>query len=65
MIGEHVSGKVIRHFGPVHYISPLSRPAAHVLALWATRAGPRQAANNWRLTDAPGAWMSTLTATPR
>ena len=40
MIGEHVSGKVIRHFGPVHYFSLLSPArAGHVLALWATRAG--------------------------
>ena len=40
MIGEHVSGKVIRHFGPVYYFSLLSAArAGHVLALWATRAG--------------------------
>jgi hypothetical protein len=40
MIGEHVSGKVIRHFGPVHYFSLLSPArAGHVLALWAARAG--------------------------
>ena len=35
-----MSGKVIRHFGPVHYFSLLSPArAGHVLALWATRAG--------------------------
>ena len=39
-IGEHVSGKVIRQFGPVHYFSLLSAArAGHVLALWAMRAG--------------------------
>jgi hypothetical protein len=42
MIGEHVSGKVIRPFGPVHYFSLLSPArAGHVLALWSTRAGGR------------------------
>jgi hypothetical protein len=40
MIGEHVSGKVIGQFGPVHYFSLLSAArAGHVLALWAMRAG--------------------------
>jgi hypothetical protein len=39
-IGEHVSGRVIRQFGPVHYFSLLSAArAGHVLALWAMRAG--------------------------
>jgi hypothetical protein len=40
VVGEHVSGKVIRPFGPVHDFSLLSPGrAGHVLALWATRAG--------------------------
>ena len=40
MIGEHVSGKVIGPFGPLHYFSLLSAErAGHVLALWAARAG--------------------------
>lgn len=40
VVGEHVSGKVIRPFGPVHDFSLLSPDrAGHVLALWATRAG--------------------------
>ena len=40
VVGEHVSGKVIRPFGPVHDFSLLSPArAGHVLALWATRTG--------------------------
>jgi hypothetical protein len=40
VVGEHVSGKVIRPFGPVHDFSLLSPDrAGHVLALWATRTG--------------------------
>jgi len=40
MIGEHVSGKIIGHFGPVHNFWLLSAArVGHVLALWATRAG--------------------------
>jgi hypothetical protein len=40
VVGEHVSGKVITPFGPVHDFSLLSPArAGHVLALWATRAG--------------------------
>jgi hypothetical protein len=40
VVGEHVSGKVIRPFGPVHDFSLLSPDrAGHVLALWATHTG--------------------------
>ena len=40
VVGEYVSGKVIRPFGPVHDFSLLSPArAGHVLALWATRTG--------------------------
>jgi hypothetical protein len=40
VVGEHVSGKVMRPFGPVHDFSLLSPSrAGHVLALWAMRAG--------------------------
>jgi hypothetical protein len=42
MIGEHVSGKIIWPFGPLHYFCLLSPArAGHVLALWAMRAGGR------------------------
>jgi len=48
-----VSGKVIRHFGPVHYFSLLSPARRHG---WP--CGPRAQAtgtgrNDWRLTGAP------------
>jgi hypothetical protein len=57
VVGEHVSGKVIRPFGPVHDFSLLSPDrAGHVLALWATRtgggaAGERAAGGQPRIVD--------------
>jgi len=54
VVGEHVSGKVIRPFGPVHDFSLLSPArAGHVLALWAARAGrgERAAGGQPRIVD--------------
>jgi hypothetical protein len=54
LVGEHVSGKVIRPFGPVHDFSLLSPArAGHVLALWAMRTGDgeRAAGGQPRIVD--------------
>jgi hypothetical protein len=58
VVGEHVSGKVVRPFGPVHDFSLLSPArAGHVLAVWATRTGggarpgERAAAGQPRIVD--------------
>ena len=54
VIGEHVSRKEVRPFGPVHDFSLLSPArAGHVLALWASRAGgaERAAGGQPRIVD--------------
>jgi hypothetical protein len=54
VVGEHVSGKVMEPFGPVHDFSLLSvARAGHVLARWATRAeaGEQTADGQPRIVD--------------
>jgi hypothetical protein len=54
VVGEHVSGKVMEPFGPVHDFSLMSvARAGHVLARWATRAeaGEQTAGEQTRIVD--------------